>query len=68
MIAEAKSDTIVGIHIIGGQASELIAEGALIIGKKCTTQEVAAIPHAHPTLAEAMKEAALAVGRRAIHK
>lgn len=68
MIAEAKSGIIIGIHIIGAHASELIAEGALAIQKRSTFEEVANTPHAHPTLSEAMKEAALAVGKRAIHK
>jgi dihydrolipoamide dehydrogenase len=68
MVAEAKTGLIVGIHIIGAHASELIAEGALAIQKRCTVEEIACTPHAHPTLSEAMKEAALAVDRRAIHK
>jgi dihydrolipoamide dehydrogenase len=68
MIAEAKSGIIIGIHIIGAHASELIAEGALAIQKRATFEEIANIPHAHPTLSEAMKEAALAVDKRAIHK
>jgi dihydrolipoamide dehydrogenase len=68
MIAEEKSGIIIGIHIIGAHASELIAEGALAIQKRSTFEEVANTPHAHPTLSEAMKEAALAVDKRAIHK
>jgi dihydrolipoamide dehydrogenase len=68
MIAAANTGTIVGIHIIGAHASELIAEGALTIQKRMTVQDIAATPHAHPTLSEAMKEAALAVEKRAIHK
>ncbi len=68
MIAESKTGIIVGIHIIGAHASELIAEGALAIQKRTTVEELASTPHAHPTLSEAMKEAALAVDKRAIHK
>jgi dihydrolipoamide dehydrogenase len=68
MIASSKTGVILGIHIIGAHASELIAEGALAIGKRMTAEEVAATPHAHPTLSESMKEAALAVDKRAIHK
>jgi dihydrolipoamide dehydrogenase len=68
MIAESRTGIIVGIHIIGAHASELIAEGALAIQKRITIEELAATPHAHPTLSEAMKEAALAVDKRAIHK
>ncbi len=68
MIAEVKTGIIIGIHIIGAHASELIAEGALAIQKRATIQEIASTPHAHPTLSEAVKEAALAVDKRAIHK
>jgi dihydrolipoamide dehydrogenase len=68
MIAEAKSGIILGIHIIGAHASELIAEGALAIQKRATFEDIANTPHAHPTLAESLKEAAMAVDRRAIHK
>lgn len=68
MVAEAKTGVIVGIHIIGAHASELIAEGALAIQKRATFEEIANTPHAHPTLSESMKEAALAVDKRAIHK
>jgi dihydrolipoamide dehydrogenase len=68
MIVEAKTGTIIGIHIIGAHASELIAEGALAIQKRATVEEIARLPHAHPTLSEAIKEAALDVDKRAIHK
>jgi dihydrolipoamide dehydrogenase len=68
MLATSEGGTIVGIHIIGAHASELIAEGALAIQKRITASELAATPHAHPTLSEAVKEAALAVDKRALHK
>lgn len=68
MIAEEKKGTIVGVHIIGAHASELIAEAALAIQKRMTAEEIASLPHAHPTLSESLKEAALAVDKRAIHK
>lgn len=68
MIADSKTGVILGIHIIGAHASELIAEGALAIQKRATVEEIASTPHAHPTLSEAMKEAALATNKRAIHK
>jgi dihydrolipoamide dehydrogenase len=68
MIAEEKTGIVVGIHIIGAHASELIAEGALAIQKRTTAKEIASTPHAHPTLSESLKEAALAVDKRAIHK
>ncbi|MGE5196452.1 MAG: dihydrolipoyl dehydrogenase [Anaerolineae bacterium] len=67
IITEERSDRIVGIHILGPHASELIAEGALAIEKGLTALDIANTPHAHPTLSEAMKEAALAVHKRAIH-
>lgn len=68
MIAAEKTGIVVGIHIIGAHASELIAEGALAIQKRATIADICATPHAHPTLSEAVKEAALAVEKRAIHK
>lgn len=68
MIAEEKSGVILGVHIIGAHASELIAEAAFAIQKRATAQEIASTPHAHPTLSESLKEAALAVDKRAIHK
>lgn len=68
MIAEEKTGKIIGIHIIGAHASELIAEAALAIQKRATAEEIATTPHAHPTLSESLKEAALAVNKRAIHK
>ncbi len=67
MIAEAHCGILVGIHIIGAHASELIAEAALAIQHRATFLNLANTPHAHPTLAEALKEAALAVDGRAIH-
>jgi dihydrolipoamide dehydrogenase len=68
MIAEAKTGRVIGVHIIGAHASELIAEAALAIQKRLTVFDIADTPHAHPTLSESMKEAALAVQGRAIHK
>ncbi len=68
MIAETGSDRIVGVHIIGPHASELIGECAVAINKRMTALEIANAPHAHPTLSEAVKEAALAVHKRALHK
>ncbi len=68
ILAEENSKRILGVHILGSKASELIAEGALALEKKATYQEIAATPHAHPTLSEAIKEAALAIDQRAIHK
>lgn len=67
MIADAKTDRLKGIHIIGPMASELIAEAALAFEYGASAEDIARSVHAHPTLAEAMKEAALDVAQRAIH-
>ncbi len=68
IIADAASDKILGVHIIGAHASELIAEGCLALQNGLTATELAHTPHAHPTLSEALKEAALAVLGRPIHR
>jgi dihydrolipoamide dehydrogenase len=67
VVAEAHTDRIVGVHILGAHASELIAAGALAIQQKVTALQLALTPHAHPTLSEALKEAALAVHKRRLH-
>ncbi len=67
IIAHAESDRLMGIHILGSHASELIATCALALHKKMTALELANLPFAHPTLSEAIKEAALAVHKRPIH-
>ena len=68
IIADAATDKLLGIHIIGAHASELIAEACLALQNGLTTTELAHTPHAHPTLSEAIKEAALAVLGKAIHR
>ena len=68
IVSDAKSDTILGIHIVGAHASEIIAEGVLAIEKKVKALELANTSHAHPTLSEAVKEAALDVHGRPIHR
>jgi len=68
IVSDAKTDTLVGVHILGSHASEIIGEAAVAIQKKMTTLELANTPHAHPTLSEAVKEAALALHNRAIHR
>ena len=67
MIADAKTDRVIGVHILGPRASDMIAELALAIEFGASAEDVARTCHAHPTLPEAVKEAALAVGKRAIH-
>jgi dihydrolipoamide dehydrogenase len=67
ILADAKTDRIVGAHIVGPRASDLIAELAFAMEMEASAEDVARSVHAHPTLPEAVREAALAVGRRAIH-
>jgi dihydrolipoamide dehydrogenase len=67
VIADEKTDVILGIHIMGAHASELIAEGVVAIQNHMKALELANTCHAHPTLSEAIKEAALAVHKRPIH-
>ena len=67
MIADARSDRILGVHILGARASDLIAEAALAIEYGASAEDVGRTPHAHPTLTEAMKEAALGVAKRSIN-
>lgn len=67
IIAGKKYKEILGAHILGPRATDLIGELALAIGMEATIDEVIATIHAHPTVAEAIKEATLAVEKRAIH-
>ncbi len=67
IVADAVSDTVLGVHILGPHASELIAEAAVAIEFAASAEDLARSVHAHPTLAEAIKEAALAVSERGIH-
>ncbi|HEX6068983.1 MAG TPA: dihydrolipoyl dehydrogenase, partial [Longimicrobiaceae bacterium] len=67
VIADAKTDRILGLHVLGPRASDQIAEAALAIEFEASAEDVARSVHAHPTLPEAVKEAALAVLGRTIH-
>jgi len=67
MLADAKSDRILGMHVIGPFASELIAEGVVAMEFGASSEDIARICHAHPSLSEATKEAALAVDKRALN-
>lgn len=67
VLAEAASDRVLGVHIIGTNASELIAEAVVAIEFGAAAEDIARICHAHPTLSEAVHEAALAVENRSIH-
>ena len=67
LVVAGKEQRIVGVHIVGPQASELIAEATLAMKLEATTEDVIATIHAHPTLAETFREAALVAAGRAIH-
>ncbi len=67
ILADAKTDRILGVHMIGPNVGELIAEACVIMEFGGSAEDLARTCHAHPTLSEAVKEAALAVDKRAIH-
>lgn len=67
VLAHAETDEVLGVHVIGPMASELIAEAVTIMEFRGAAEDIARICHAHPTLSEAMKEAALAVDKRALN-
>ena len=67
VLADAKSDRVLGVHIIGIEAGEMIHEAAVLMEFGGSAEDLARTCHAHPTRSEAIKEAALAVGKRAIH-
>jgi dihydrolipoyl dehydrogenase len=67
MLADARSDRVLGVHIVGPDAGELIHECAVLMEFGGSSEDLARTCHAHPTLSEAVKEAALAVEARAIH-
>ncbi len=67
MLADAQSDEILGVHIVGPMASELIAEAVVAMEFRASAEDIARICHAHPSLSEATKEAALAVDKRTLN-
>ncbi|GBQ35927.1 dihydrolipoyl dehydrogenase [Komagataeibacter saccharivorans] len=67
VLADASTDQVLGVHIIGPMAGELIAECTMAIEFGASSEDIARTCHAHPTLSEAVKEAALDVDKRAIH-
>jgi dihydrolipoamide dehydrogenase len=67
VIADASTDEILGVHIVGPVASELISEAVVAMEFKASAEDIARICHAHPTLSEATKEAALAVDKRSLN-
>lgn len=67
VLADATTDQVLGVHILGAGAGEMIAEAAVLMEFKGSSEDLARTCHAHPTMTEAVKEAALAVEKRAIH-
>jgi dihydrolipoamide dehydrogenase len=67
MLADATTDEILGVHIVGPMASELIAEAVVAMEFKASSEDIARICHAHPSLSESTKEAALAVDKRTLN-
>lgn len=67
VIAHAETDRLLGVHIVGARASDMIAEAAVAMEFKASAEDLARTCHAHPTLSEILKEAAMAVDKRAIH-
>ena len=67
MLADATSDEVLGVHIVGPMASELIAEAVMAMAFRASSEDIARICHAHPSLSEATKEAALAVDKRTLN-
>jgi len=67
VLADAKTDRVLGVHILGPRAGDLIAEAAVAMAFGASSEDLARASHAHPTLAEAIKEAALGVAGQAIH-
>ena len=67
VLADAASDRVLGVHIVGFGAGEMIHEAAVLMEFGGSSEDLARTCHAHPTMSEAVKEAALAVAKRAIH-
>jgi dihydrolipoamide dehydrogenase len=67
VLAHAQTDTLLGVHIVGPRASDLIPEAVLALEFKASAEDLARTSHAHPTLSEALMEACLAVDKRALH-
>jgi len=67
VLADAKTDEILGVHMIGARAADMIAEAVVAMEYRASSEDIARMSHAHPTFTEAIKEACLAVDGRAIH-
>ncbi len=68
VLADAKTDEILGVHVIGLNASDLIAEAVVAMEFKAASEDIGRICHPHPSLSEVMREAALDVEKRALNK
>jgi dihydrolipoamide dehydrogenase len=68
IVADARSDRVLGVHVLGPRASELIGEAVVALEFGASAEDIARTCHAHPTLSEAVREAALAVDGRSIHR
>jgi dihydrolipoamide dehydrogenase len=67
ILADARTDRVLGVHIVGADAGNMIAEAAVAMEFGAAAEDIARTCHAHPTLSEAVKEAAMAVDKRSIH-
>ena len=67
ILADAKTDRVLGVHLVCADAGNMIAEAALAMEFGASAEDIARTCHAHPTLPEAVKEAAMAVAKRAVH-
>jgi dihydrolipoamide dehydrogenase len=66
IIADARTDRVLGVHIVGADAGNMIAEAVIAMEFGASSEDIARTCHAHPTLSEAVKEAALAVDKRSL--
>jgi len=68
ILADATTDEVLGVHMVGARVADLIAEAVAVMEFRGSAEDIARMSHAHPTYAEAVKEAALAAtGNRALH-
>jgi dihydrolipoamide dehydrogenase len=67
VLADKATDRVLGVHIVGPNAGELIAEAVLAMEYGASSEDIARTCHAHPTLSEAVREAAMATSGKAIH-
>ena len=67
VLSHSDTDRVLGVHIVGPRAGDLIAEAVAAMAYGASAEDLGAVCHAHPTLSEVVKEAALAVDKRAIH-